>query len=136
MADAGASPGQVVTAQGMSQPLAGQPTVDKPAVGQAARTVGPAVDSQLLNDPGRAYTQEVQAVLLDAIVESSGPLDLGDDDWLTIAARDNAPSNPLMTGDPNVKTLVLRVKGGDLAAFQAGHLTAEQVRSRVQVGEF
>ena len=33
-------------------------------------------------------------------------------------------------------TLVLRVKGSDLSAFRAGRLTLEQVRSRVQIGEF
>ena len=111
--------------------------MDQAAVGQEVpAAAAPEVDAQLLNDPGGAYTQEVQAVLLDAIVENSGPLVLDDDEWLTIAARDNAPNNPLMTGDPDVKTLVLRIKGGDLHAFQAGRLTVEQVRSRVQIGEF
>jgi hypothetical protein len=116
--DGGASRGQVVVAQ---------------AVPEIATS---AVDSQLLNDPGGAYTQEVQAALLDAIVENSGPLVIEDDQWLTIAARDNAPSSPLMTGDPDVTTLVLRVSGGDLNAFRDGRLTAEQVRSSVQVSEF
>jgi hypothetical protein len=125
------------TPQMMPEPAAGQPTVDQVAVGRAVpATAVPEVDAQLLNDPGAAYTQEVQAVLLDAIVENSAPLVLDDDECLTIAARDNAPSNPLMTGDPDVKTLVLRVKGGDLHAFQAGRLTVEQLRSRVQIGEF
>jgi hypothetical protein len=137
MADGGASGGRVVTAQMMPEPAAGPPTVDQAAVGRAVpATAVPEVDAQLLNDPGAAYTQEVQAVLLDAIVENSAPLVLDDDEWLTIAARDNAPNNPLMTGDPDVKTLVLRVKGGDLHAFQAGRLTVEQLRSRVQIGEF
>ena len=137
MADGGASLGQVATAPMTPQPANGQPTVDQPAVGEAVPgIVAPNVDSQLLNDPGGAYTQEVQAVLLDAIVENSGPLALDDDEWLTIAARDNAPSNPLMTVDPDVRTLVLRVTGGALNAFHAGRLTGEQLRSRVQVGEF
>ena len=137
IADGGVSGGRVVTAQMMPEPAAGQPTVDQAAVGQEVpAAAAPEVDAQLLNDPGGAYTQEVQAVLLDAIVENSGPLVLDDDEWLTIAARDNAPNNPLMTGDPDVKTLVLRIKGGDLHAFQAGRLTVEQVRSRVQIGEF
>ncbi len=137
LADGGGSGGRVVTAQMMPEAAAGQRTVDQTAVGQTApASSAPQIDAQLLNDPGGAYTQEVQAVLLDAIVENSAPLVLDDDEWLTIAARDNAPNNPLMTGDPDVKTLVLRVKGGDLHAFQAGRLTVEQVRSRVQIGEF
>ena len=69
-------------------------------------------------------------------VDNSGPLVPGDDEWLTVAARDNAPTNPLMTGDSDVKTLILRVSGGDLNAFQAGRLTVEQIRSRAQIGEF
>ena len=127
LADRVGSQGQVVTAQSVPPPGVGQP-------GSAA--VPPEVDSLLLNDPSEAYTQEVKAVLLDAMVENGGPLALGDDEWLTIAARDNAPSDPFMTGDPDVTTLVLRVKGGDLNAFRAGRLTVEQVRSRVQIGEF
>ena len=121
------SQGQVVTAQSLPQP----------AVGQSESVAVPRqVDPLLLNDPSEAYAQEVRAVILDAMVENSGPLVLGDDEWLTIAARDNAPSDPFMTGDPDVTTLVLRVKGGDVNAFRAGRLTVEQVRSRVQIGEF
>jgi hypothetical protein len=65
-----------------------------------------------------------------------GPLVLDDDEWLMIAARANVPSNPVMTGDSDVRTLMLRVTGGGLNAFHAGRLTGEQLRSRVQVGEF
>ena len=126
VADRVASQGQVVTAQSVP-PVVGQP---------GAATVPPQVDPLLLNDPGDAYTQEVKAAILDAMVENSGPLVLGDDEWLTIAARDNARSDPFMTGDPDITTLMLRVKGGDLSAFRAGRLTLEQVRSRVQIGEF
>ena len=112
-------------------------SLPQPAVGQSESVAVPRqVDPLLLNDPSEAYTQEVRAVILDAMVENSGPLVLGDDEWLTIAARDNASSDPFMTGDPDVTTLVLRVKSGDVNAFRAGRLTVEQVRSRVQIGEF
>jgi len=115
----------------------GQSATGQAAVGQAGpAAVSPQVDLLLLNDPGEAYAQEVKAVILDAMVENSGPLVLGDDEWLTVAARDNAPSDPFMAGDPDVTTLVLRVRGADLSAFRAGRLTIEQVRSRVQIGEF
>ena len=96
----------------------------------------PAVDQAVLNDPSDAYTEEVKAAVIDAMIENSGSLMLGDDEWLTVAARDNAPTTPFMSADPDVVTLVLRVKGNDLAAFRAGRLTLEQVRSRVQIGEF
>ena len=117
----------VVTAQSVLQPAAGPP---EPAA------VLPQIDPLLLNNPSEAYTQEVKAAVVDAMIENSGPLALGEDEWLTVAARDNAPVDPFMTGDPDVVTLVLRVKGGDVSAFRAGRLTLEQVRARVQIGEF
>ena len=102
----------------------------------AAPDVPPAipVDAPLLSDPGRAYTQEVRASLIDAMIQNSGALVLGADEWLTVAARDNAPTDPSMPGDQ--VTLVLRVRGSDIHAFRAGTLTLEQVRGRVQAGEF
>ena len=131
LADRVGSQGQVVTAQSLPAPVVGQP-----AVGQTGPVAVPRQVDPLLNDPGEAYTQEVKAVILDAMIENSGPLALDDDEWLTIAVRDNAPSDPFMTGDPDVRTLVLRVKGGDVNEFRAGRLTVEQVRSRVRIGEF
>ena len=92
------------------------------------------VDATLLNDPGEAYTQEVRASLVDAMLENSGALVLGADEWLTVAARDNAPTDPLIPADQ--MTVVLRVKGSDIHAFRAGALTLEQVRARVQAVEF
>lgn len=117
-----------VTAQSVPLPVSGQAV--EPAV------VLPEVDPLLLNDPSEAYTQEVKASVIDAMIENSGPLVLGDNEWLTVAARDNAPGDPFMTADPDVMTLVLRIKGSDLNAFRAGRLTLEQVRSRVEIGEF
>jgi hypothetical protein len=127
LADRVASQGPVVTAQSVPPPAVGQ---------QESAAVPPQVDPLLLNDPSEAYTQEVKAAVIDAMIENSGPLVLGDDEWLTVAARDNAPSDPFMTGDPDVMTLVLRIKGSDVNGFRAGRLTLEQVRSRVEIGEF
>ena len=126
LASRAASQGQVVTAQ----------SVPPPAEQSEFTVEPPQVDPLLLNDPSGAYTQEVKAALLDAMVENAGPLVLGDDEWLTIAARDNAPSDPFMTGDPDATTLVMRIKGDELHAFRAGRLTPEEVRSLVQIDEF
>ena len=102
----------------------------------AEPALSPDVDQVLLNDPNEAYTQEVRAAVIDAMIENSAQLGLGDSEWLTVAARDNAPTGPFMSGDPNAVTLVLRVKGADLSEFRAGRLTLEQVRSRVEVSQF
>jgi hypothetical protein len=94
------------------------------------------VDQQLINGPNEAYTQEVRAALIDAMIENSGQLALADNEWLTVAARDNSSSRPFMSGDPDAVTLVLRVNGADLSSFRAGRLTLEQMRARVQVTKF
>ena len=46
----------------------------------------------LLDNPAEGYTREVKAALIDAMIENSGPLGLGPDEWLTVAARDNVPA--------------------------------------------
>ena len=126
-----AAAGATVAAQTVGTPQPPQ-TLALPAAPGAPPTIP--VDATLLNDPGEAYTQEVRASLIDAMIENSGALVLGADEWLTVAARDNAPTDPLMPGDQ--MTVVLRVKGSDIHAFRAGTLTLEQVRARVQTGEF
>ena len=112
------------------------PQMQNPVAPERIAAQAPAipVDATLLNDPSEAYTQEVRASLVDAMIENSGALVLGSDEWLTVAARDNAPTDSFMPGDQ--MTLVLRLKGSDIAAFRAGNLTLEQVRARVQAGEF
>ena len=123
---------QSVEAQAVSAQTVGASIASQPELAAAP----PQPDPLLLNDPSDAYTEEVKAAVIDAMIENSGSLVLGENEWLTVAARDNAPTAPFISGDPAVVTLVLRVKGSDLLAFRAGQLTLEQVRSRVQIGEF
>jgi hypothetical protein len=120
--------GPTVAAQSLPVPPLTPTSTPEPTPGSPADAV--------LADPSEAYTQEVKAALIDAMIENSGALVLGSDEWLTVAARDNAPADPFMTGDQGAMTLVLRLKGSDLAAFRAGQLTLEQVRTRIQVGQF
>jgi hypothetical protein len=109
------------------------PSAERPAEAPYGAAV---IDQVLLNDPNEAYTQEVRAAVVDAMVENGGQLALGDDEWLTVAARDSAPAGPFVSGDPDAVTLVLRVRGSDLSAFRAGRLALEEVRERVEVDEF
>jgi len=127
-APAGQVSAQTVGSQAIAPQSVGAPEPDIPAAAE--------IDPALLNDPSDAYTEEVKAAVIDAMIENSGSLVLGDNEWLTVAARDNAPTAPFISGDPAVVTLVLRIQGSDLSAFRAGQLTLEQVRSRVQIGEF
>ncbi len=40
-------------------------------------------------DTNRAYTEAVQRALIDAMIDFSAPMTIGNDEWLTVAARDN-----------------------------------------------
>ena len=62
-------------------------------------------------------------------------LKLGADEWLTVAARD--AYGPPTPGQPDdASTIIIRIKGGDLAAFHGNKLTRDEVLKRVEVKEF
>jgi hypothetical protein len=97
----------------------------------------PPVNPDVVNNPEDAYTREVKAALIDAMIENSLPLMLGADEWLTVAARDNAPRDPLIPGDTvDYSTWVFRVKGRVLEAFRSGRITLEEARMQVEVREY
>jgi len=84
-------------------------------------------------DPNELYTEAVKSSLIDAMLNHSLGLKLGADDWLTVAARD--AQGPL-TGEPDeASTILIRIKGADLAAFHSGKLTREEVLKKVEVRE-
>jgi len=88
-------------------------------------------------DPEVRYTQEVKSALVDAMIENSLPLSLGPEEWLTVAARDNVPHDPLIPGDKaDFSTVIFRVKGGDLLAYRAGRITIDDVRKKVEIREY
>jgi hypothetical protein len=103
-------------------------------IGAAAVPVGGQVTPSAFDDPEEHYTREVKAALVDAMIENSGPIALGAEEWLTVAARDNVPRDPLIPTDAaDTRTVIFRVKGSDLAAFRAGRMTLEEVRKKVEV---
>ncbi len=122
-ADAGGAPG-VVTAAG-AQGMAG-----------ASAAVPPnGIDDALWANPGEAYTNEVRNALMDAMLDYTGALAVAPDEWLTVAARDNEPR--LSQGDLfDVSTVVLRIKGSDLAAFRSERLSRDEARKRIEVRVF
>ncbi len=97
---------------------------------QPGRTPGELVD------PDEAYTREVTTALEDAMLDYSGPLNVPRDEWLSVAARD-AGGTSLLGADENyeIVTVVLRIKGADLAAFREGRISREEARKRVEVKE-
>jgi hypothetical protein len=102
-----------------------------------APVAGPTIDPAVFEDPNAVYTREVSATIIDAMVENSGPLPVADNEWLTVAARDNIRPDRLVPGDTsNISSIVFRIKGSDLAAFRAGRMTLEEARKHVEVHQF
>lgn len=94
----------------------------------------PAVPAYV-NDPNALYTETVKNALIDAMLEHGGSIGIPADQWLTIAAKD--AEGPLSPNDAyDAVTIVLRIKGSDLAAFRAERITRDEARKRVEVREF
>ncbi|MEK6631041.1 MAG: hypothetical protein AABY89_09930, partial [Acidobacteriota bacterium] len=87
-------------------------------------------------DPNEQYTAAVQNALVEAMLDHSQALPIGDNEWLTVAARDAETRR--LEGDNayDVVTILIRIKGSDLAALRAGRITREEARKRVEVREY
>jgi hypothetical protein len=110
-----------------------QPSTQEP-VQQPTLT---AEEKALLEDPNAAYEREVISAIKDAMLDYSGTIRIGPDEWLTVAAHDNEHRNRLVPADRyDLLTIVLRIKGSDLAALRAERITREEALKRVQVSEY
>jgi hypothetical protein len=110
--------------------------VDTRTVAAATEETRPTAGSGVLDDPGLAYTKEVKAALVDAMLEYGTSIPTSESEWLTIAARDNNDSR-IGGDDPyDVTTIVLRVRGADLAAYRAGRITREEAVKRVSIKDY
>jgi hypothetical protein len=104
---------------------------------QLTAPAAPAVDFAVVEDPNGTYTREVSQAIVDAMIENSGPLPISDNEWLTVAARDNVRPDRLVPGDTsNISSVVFRIRGTDLAAFRAGRMTLEETRKHVEIKQF
>ena len=92
----------------------------------------PTADRSLLENTNQEYRNEVVQALSDAMLDYSGPLSVGGEEWLTVAARGIQDRPRLGPPDNDVQTVVVRVKGSDLQAFRAGQLTREDVFKRIE----
>jgi hypothetical protein len=90
---------------------------------------------QSVQDTGQKYRNEVKIALADAMLDFSKNLELKPDEWLSVAARGN--EGALTPGEVlQLTTVVLRVKGSDLADYLAGRTTKEEARQKVEVRLF
>jgi hypothetical protein len=117
-------------------PVASQPV---PGTVSAASTTDPV--SALppapieTRDTNELYSDAVKRALIDTMLNHSAALHLGDDEWLTVAARDN--SGPSLPGALDGKSgVILRLKGSDLTAYQRSQLTREEVIKRLEIREW
>jgi hypothetical protein len=80
------------------------------------------------------YLDEIANALADAIVDHGAPIEVGANEWLTVAARDSVDRR-FVAGDPTdtAMTITLRIRGSDLAALRERKLTREEVRKRVEI---
>jgi hypothetical protein len=120
--------------------IANAPGAPALTVSEAASSTAVAAPSTerapILADPDAVYTTEVKDALVEAMIEFSSSLPLTPTEWLTVAARDQDVSR-LQPADPyDVSTILVRIKGADLAAFRAGQITREEARRRVELKEY
>lgn len=105
-------------------------TVTTPAPGTAA-------SPDVMDDPNEGYTREVRGAIVDAMIENTGAIPIGPEEWLMVAARGNVrPDRLAVTDNSDSHTIMLRVKGSDLAAFRSGSITLDEARKRVDIREY
>ena len=68
----------------------------------------------------------MQRELTDVMLTYGSPMDLGPDDWLCVAAR-------VAEAGQRGQTLMLRVKGSDLAIYAADKARRDEIRGKVEV---
>jgi hypothetical protein len=93
------------------------------------------VPMPILKDPSAAYREAIRSSLIDAMLEHSRGMNIQPDEWLSVAAhRGDSPlaPNEIVT----TTTLVLRIKGSDLALYDADRTKKDEIRKRVEAREF
>jgi hypothetical protein len=117
-----AGPGVRASASGAVEP---RPD-DGPAASQAP----------ILDNPQEAYRADIRDALMDAMLEHSRGLGLESEEWLTVAARSNEVRPRLAPVNTETRTVVIKVRGGDLSAFLGGQISREEARKRMDVRVF
>jgi hypothetical protein len=90
----------------------------------------------ILSDPEEGYRTEVKNQIMDAMLEYSVPLGIRPDEWLTVAARRHDDRPLIAPADTDARSVVIRIKGGDLTAYRAGQLTKDEALKRMEVRVF
>jgi hypothetical protein len=93
-----------------------------------------ATPASAVEDPRVFYASELINALATAVLDQGGTIGIGPDEWLTVAARESLDFR-FMPDDP-ATTLIMRVKGSDLAALRDKRITREEAVKRIQVTQY
>jgi hypothetical protein len=124
-----AAPGVQGLAAVDGDPVTASPVIDD---GRCATRVKP---SEGHMSPDYTYAISVCDALMDAMLDSSGPLPVKDTDYLTVMAADGEPYPASYLGTPDGLTTYLTIKGSDLIAYRQGRITKEQARKLVDLSQ-
>ncbi len=114
--------------------MTAESTAGGTATGARPAEVPPVYTS--LDDIREAYRTEIRNALIDAMLEHSRGLGLSSSEFLTVAARGSDDRPRLAPADADSRTVVISVRGADLAAFLGGQITREEARARVEIRVF
>jgi hypothetical protein len=123
----------------MSGSMAGMPSSLFPGVRNAAGSAANASDPSpapvdgILGDPEEAYRVEITNALMNAMLEHSRGLEVRPQERLTVAARRNNERPRLAPADTDARTVLLSIRGADLATFLAGQISREEALKRFDV---
>ena len=90
----------------------------------------------IMNDPEEGYRSEVKNQIMDAMLEYSVPLALRPDEWFTVGMRRHDDRPLIGPADSDARTVVIRIRGGDLAMFRAGQMTKDEALKKMVVQMF
>jgi hypothetical protein len=111
------------------------------AAGSAASTTvdtpqPPAATDPILTDPNEVYRTEVAGALKAAMLDYSGSLEIGANEWLTIAVKGNDIRPRLAPADTGGRTVILKLRGADLSAFRTSQIPRAEALQRIEVRVF
>ena len=124
-------PASVAAAAAGSERLAtGSAASEPPAAGTL-----PGADP-ILDDPIAAYHTEVMQAIMDAMLEHSGPLAIGADQWLTVAVRRIGNRPRLAATEDDSRTFMARISGAGLRNFRSGQVSKEEALKGIELRVF
>lgn len=129
-----------VAQQGSTSPASGdsvRAAVSAPSAGAAPAAAPDATAPEaILTDLNEYYRTQIRDALIDAMLEHSRGLNIPPSETLTVAARRTDTRPRLTMVDTEARTVVISLRGGDLAAFLGGQISRDEARQRVEVRVF